>query len=296
MPRTFVRQLLAVGAALAVLAWARAVHAGPPTRAASEAARVQAHLDGALARLRARDVSALTPAQRAARARAVERLQRYRDAGRFPHNHDFPGRRVPYFVDRHGTPCAMAYLIAASGRGDLVRRVAATRNNARVRELAGDAELVAWLEENGLTLEEAARVQPEYACGFATPCPEPEEENHDYEIATAASGVVNGAMIALNLPGSRGVGRGALAVATGLASVGLGMAGAHGDAGIPYVAFNFGIGSVAAALGLQTLTGRNGADTALRREIRLAPGRDLTLSATPLASTRGAGVNLNLRF
>lgn len=138
----------------------------------AEVERVRAHLVGAEALLDARDVSALSPAQRAARARARERLRAYREAGLFPHNHDFADRRVPYFIDAHGTRCAMAHLVESAGGGAYVEHVARTRNNATVHELADDPELLAWLEDNGLTLEEAARIQPTYGdtCSSPTWC------------------------------------------------------------------------------------------------------------------------------
>ncbi|MGH7480785.1 MAG: hypothetical protein ACRELV_01415, partial [Longimicrobiales bacterium] len=75
--------------------------------AAAERARIRAHLLGAERMMRAADVAHLGEAQRANRARAIELLREYRGAGVFPHNHDFPDRRVPYFVDAHGTRCAM---------------------------------------------------------------------------------------------------------------------------------------------------------------------------------------------
>ena len=56
----------------------------------------------------------------------------------------------------------MAFLVAASGRHDIVERIRATRNNARIRELTDDTALVAWLAEAGLTVAEAARIQPAY--------------------------------------------------------------------------------------------------------------------------------------
>jgi hypothetical protein len=65
-------------------------------------------------------------------------------------------------VDASGTLCAVAHLLATSGRRDVVDRVAAERNNAYVAELADDTALVAWLDSNGLTLEEAARIQAPY--------------------------------------------------------------------------------------------------------------------------------------
>lgn len=59
----------------------------------------------------------------------------------------------------------MAHLIDSSGRRDIVARVAASRNTAHVAELAGDAALVDWLDEHGLTAAEAAQIQPEYEPG-----------------------------------------------------------------------------------------------------------------------------------
>ncbi len=106
----------------------------------------------------------MSAAQHARRTEAIERLQAYRDAGRFPQNRDFVNQRLPYFVDADGTRCAMAHLIEASGDAALVEAVASSRNNAFVKELADEPALIDWLETNGLTVEEAARIQPSYGC------------------------------------------------------------------------------------------------------------------------------------
>jgi hypothetical protein len=138
--------------------------ATPPELAAWERARVQAHLDGALERLAERDLASLAPAQRAARAARIEALRAYRDAGRFPKNHRV-GARVPIFVDAEGTRCAMAHLIASTGRPEdqaLVEAVARARNLATISELADTPRLLAWLETHGLTVAEAAAIQPAY--------------------------------------------------------------------------------------------------------------------------------------
>ena len=135
--------------------------------AAADTGRIRAHLAIVEVELRRKDVSALTPAQREARAHNLDVLHQYWRRGVFPVNTDFPGQRVPYFVDRYGTRCAMAYLIEQSGHGGLVARIAATHNNAHIANLKDDAELVAWLRENGLTAAEAARIQPAYRNPFA---------------------------------------------------------------------------------------------------------------------------------
>jgi hypothetical protein len=135
-----------------------------------ERARIRAHLEEVEAELRARDVSELTAAQRRARAHHVEVLRAYRERGVFPKNTDFPGQKRPYFRDQEGTLCAMAYLIEASGGAEFVDRIARTRNNAYVPELVDEPELVAWLEAAGMTVEEAARVQPGYCSGHDWDC------------------------------------------------------------------------------------------------------------------------------
>jgi hypothetical protein len=144
----------------------------PPARltvagSASETARIRTHLAIVEAELRRKDVAALTPAQHEARARNLDVLHEYWIRGVFPVNTDFPGQRVPYFVDRYGTRCAMAYLIEQSGHGGLVARIATTHNTAHIGDLKDDAELVAWLRQNGLTAAEAARIQPSYENPFA---------------------------------------------------------------------------------------------------------------------------------
>jgi len=129
-----------------------------------EVHRIQSHLDSVLTELGARNLGALSSEQRAHRAVLVHELRAYRDRGVFPHNYDFPGRRVPYFVDRETrTLCAVADLLAFTGRRDVVDRVARGNNNVLVAKLAGDSAFRNWLDASGLTLEEAARIQVVYS-------------------------------------------------------------------------------------------------------------------------------------
>jgi len=131
-----------------------------------ETARIRAHFDSVLSELSPDDAArprALNETQRAHRSALLATLREYRDAGVFPHNYDFPGQAVPYFVDRKtGTLCAVANLLATSGRRDIVDRVARANNNVRVAALAGDTAFTNWLALNGLTLGEAARIQVPY--------------------------------------------------------------------------------------------------------------------------------------
>lgn len=88
-------------------------------------------------------------------------LRRYIDAGEYPIN-DLVPFTTPIFVDPRGRRCAVAALLEATGEHALVERIARDRNLAYVHELADDPELARWLEEHGLSLEEAARIQPAY--------------------------------------------------------------------------------------------------------------------------------------
>ena len=129
----------------------------------AEVQRIQAHFDSVLSELRARDVNELTPNQKAERSRLVGVLTAYRDRGVFPHNRHFPGEAIPYFVDRStGTLCAVAHLLESTGRRDIVDAVAAMDNNVWVNDLAGNSEFETWLNQHGLTLAEAARIQVPY--------------------------------------------------------------------------------------------------------------------------------------
>lgn len=312
MKKNGVLALLAVGALLWLYGSTRA--ATPPTLAAvsvrpvahsaptGEADRIRDHLATVERELLARDVSALTSEQRLARATHIRSLREYRNAGVFPHNHDFPGERVPYFVDEHGTLCAMAYLIARSGRGDMVERVRASLNNARIHELAGDAELLAWLDSAGLTIDEAARIQPAYGgCCWVTP-EEPSGVEAGYALGSLLAGGVGGMSIGVNLLPTAGAERprwpSVLGIAAGAVSVGLGVE-RLGDGGTSgYLgAANVGIGTASMAMGVWRLLQPH--PDVRRAEARVAGAESRTLTASPLVGGRdgsGLGVLLRLTF
>ena len=127
-----------------------------------EQARLRLHFDSVLVELRTADVSALSSKQRVFRKRLIDWLGEYRDAGAFPLNDGYSSGPTPIFRDARGVTCAMAYLIERSGRVDIVDRIAETSNLAYIPDLTGDTSLVAWLESSGLSVAEAARIQPAY--------------------------------------------------------------------------------------------------------------------------------------
>lgn len=133
------------------------------TPAITERRRVATHLARAERSARAAPPP-LSPSQRLVRVLLLDELARYRSRAVFPKNRDFPAGLRPSFVDAGGTRCAMAHLLEFGGEGALVARIARERNHAYVRELADEARLVAWLTAAGITLAEAAAIQPSYGC------------------------------------------------------------------------------------------------------------------------------------
>lgn len=138
-----------------------ALVAAVPDAQVIERERVRAHLEGALRELRSVPASQFSDEVWGRRQQAIARLLRYTEAGRFPINDRYPFQ-TPLFVDDRGTRCAMGEVIDASGGSAFVAKVHRERNLARVRELVNEPALVEWLEVNGFTVAEAARVQPSY--------------------------------------------------------------------------------------------------------------------------------------
>jgi hypothetical protein len=285
--------------ALVGLTAAAARGPAPGTFEEQEDARIEAHLANVELELRARDVAALTVEQRQARARHIEVLREYREAGEFPRNTDIGDRRAPYFVDRAGTLCAMAYLIAKSGRASLVERVATTSNNAYIAELANDAQLLEWLRSAGLTIDEAARIQPKYQ-----PLP-PSSGDRDYVTTRYAVGSVlaagvGGASIGLNLTGDIARPAAKLYALLGMTagSIGLAMGASKlGDEGgrRDLAMMSTAIGAASTAIGARALILHSRRAPAATERATRAP--QITVAPT-LALTQGAapGAVLTVRF
>ncbi len=137
-------------------------------RSHRELRRVREHIARAEGRALAAP-SPISPLRRVVRALLLDEVARYRRRGVFPRN---PGPHAlrPVFVDAVGTRCAMAHLLEFGGEDALVARIARERNFAYVNELADEPRLRAWLTAAGLTLAEAAAIQPGYTLTDLVSC------------------------------------------------------------------------------------------------------------------------------
>ncbi|MDB4899234.1 MAG: hypothetical protein JWN53_1042 [Gemmatimonadetes bacterium] len=268
--------------------------------AAREVHRIQAHFDSVVVELAAAATPlTLNESQRTRRTALTATLRAYRDRGVFPHNYEFPGRAVPYFVDsRTGTLCAVAHLLASTGRRDIVERVAWTDNNAWVSQLAGDTAFSAWLTANGITLAEAARIQVPYM--IDSPTPEQRSRNAVFAIVgpLAIGGTVMSSILNTH-DNADGHSRAANVVGfvSGLATAGMGFVSA-GKPGVPMVASAAGavLGSVGLALSTRAMHRHN----VLASEAEAARAhRAVETSVAPFVGTGrdvGAGVAVTVRF
>ena len=250
---------------LHAIAAAIALSTPPHAPSAAEVTRVQEHLDGALRLIAARDHSVLSEAQRTRRDALVQTLRAYRDAGRFPINRHFPGQQLPYFRDSEtGVLCAVGFLLASTERHELIEEIVATDNHVRVRGLAGHAEFRRWLEEHGLLLEEAARIQPAYGNPGptpATPGPRVAPSTLEASAVVATSFAVAGMLVpALKQPSVLPF----AGLAVGVTAVVLGLRGADHEATRTMAMVNVGVGALGAILAGRTLSTRQRERTAHR--------------------------------
>lgn len=247
------RSVVAIALTLVTLAAATATGRAttPASRSdgsAGEIRRIRTHFDSVLTGLGSRDLTGLTQEQRARRTSLMTTLRAYQARGVFPHNYDFPGKDVPYFVDRKtGTLCAVAHLLASTGRRDIVDRVAQANNNVLVPQLARDSAFTDWLSDNGITLDEAAFIQVPYAYPVSKA-----EVARDVGFAVAAPFALGGAIattlwnVSSNTDGHRTT-VSKIGIISGLATAGL------GAAVLSKSEFNHGVAASSVAVGLTSV-------------------------------------------
>lgn len=139
-----------------VPSWLRQTSARPFT----EQQLVQFHLQQVELLLRKRSTTPFSTEQRIQRAKNLDVLHAYWNAGQFPVNTDHQNRQ-PYFIDHYGTYCAVGYLMKMSGADTMARSIHDSQNYSFLVNIKHPA-LMNWVYSSGLRLGELALVQPGY--------------------------------------------------------------------------------------------------------------------------------------
>lgn len=95
------------------------------------------------------------------RKKTLERLSKYKERGEFPVNISHRGR-TPLFIGENGNLCAVGFLMKEDGEEKLAERIHEENNEIRIENLNKDSEAAEWIRGSGLTVDEAARIQPSY--------------------------------------------------------------------------------------------------------------------------------------
>jgi hypothetical protein len=155
-----------------------------PGPATDETLRIRLHLAYVEQLLRKSDHPGMTDPLLQRRQRMLALLQAYREAGRFPRNRDFPGQRVPCFIDDEGAICAVGYLVEMTAGRAAAEAINRHHRYEQILDMHDDA-VDAWIAGSGLTKAECAMIQPTYGW---YPAPVQQNTNsisRDYGIGTA---------------------------------------------------------------------------------------------------------------
>lgn len=153
-------QLLSVNEQWANVRESNAELKSTAARPCTEQSLIQLHLQQVETLLRKRDVCSLTEAQKARRVENLNTLHKYWKAGVFPIN-DGHTNRQPYFIDKYNTYCAVGYLMKESGGDAMSRSINASQNYSYLLDIQ-HPQLMDWVQQSGLSLDELALIQPGY--------------------------------------------------------------------------------------------------------------------------------------
>jgi len=132
-----------------------------PNEKTDEILRIQTHLEFVELLLRKHDVSHLPKALQENRKRMLDLLHSYWNDGEFPANYDYPGIRIPCFIDKENRICAVGYLIKQTAGREVAEKI---NSKFKYEELLNmhDPVIETWIASSGLTKLECAMIQPGY--------------------------------------------------------------------------------------------------------------------------------------
>lgn len=141
-------------------AFGRLPNAGDP-----EILRITTHLNYVSSLLATADVSHLSNSQRENREKVLALLEIYIQENPFPKNYDYQNERRPTFIDKHGSICAVGFLVQQTVGDEAAQAINSVYKYGFVMEMESEL-LDEWLNEYGLTRKEAAMIQPSYGPVF----------------------------------------------------------------------------------------------------------------------------------
>lgn len=154
-----------------------------PDAGTDEQLRITTHLSYVENILRKKSTAHLTPALQKKRMHLLDLLHAYILAGNFPKNYDHPGERLPCFIDKNNSICAVGYLVEQTAGHAVAEQINSKHQYEKISDMH-DAQLDAWVASSGLTLEECAMIQPAY---------------NPYYGIDAANGIATAALSGINL-------------------------------------------------------------------------------------------------
>jgi hypothetical protein len=122
---------------------------------------IKLHLALTEAVMRNASTKHLTKTQKESRLKNLDLLHTYWTREEFPNNIENPGQRLPYIRDSRGVLCAMGFLLWETGEQDYVDQLTKENNHVYIKDV-NNGPLFAWLEANGISKDEAMRIQPTY--------------------------------------------------------------------------------------------------------------------------------------
>jgi hypothetical protein len=109
------------------------------------------------------NVTNLSYSQRQNRLQCIKILRKYWEDEQFPINTTHR-KKIPQIRDQKGTLCALAYILHNSGECSLVEDLAQNNNFVLVNDVPDDHYLIDVITNNGISKNEAAKIQPSYSC------------------------------------------------------------------------------------------------------------------------------------
>jgi hypothetical protein len=123
--------------------------------------RIRTHLEYVENLLRNKDVSNLSADLKTKRNHLLDLLHNYWTNGIFPKNYDYPDQLKPCFIDKHGTICAVGYLIEQTTSRQVANEINSKHKYDELLAM-NNPTVDNWVLTSGLTKEECAMIQPKY--------------------------------------------------------------------------------------------------------------------------------------